>query len=258
MHHTKEKARHSRSRKSGNNFRSCARHESGYMNMKLVRSLSRVGLKKYLFYPFAAVLLFMSAILTSCKDEVTVIVILTCGDKIVVGNGLTMLYTNMSIIKSSSYEETKKWTSSNPNVAEVDDAGKITTKSVGEATITVTVTITTHDGTTDSSSDSCTITVVEKPVSVTGVTLAGCIDELFVGEEFTLAATVEPADAANKEVVWTSDNPDVAEVDSNGKVAAKSSGNAVIIVSTKDGGKIATCIVKVASATSLNFLYEVR
>ena len=52
---------------------------------------------------------------------------------------------------------------------------------------------------------------------VTGVTLSETTKTIAIGEEFTLTATVAPADAADKTVMWTSDDSNVATVD-EGKV----------------------------------------
>ncbi len=70
-----------------------------------------------------------------------------------------------------------------------------------------------------------------------------------VGETEQLIATVVPADATNKAVTWKSSNTEVATVDSNGKVTAKKVGTAEVTVTTKDGNKTATCIVKVTANT---------
>ena len=51
-----------------------------------------------------------------------------------------------------------------------------------------------------------------------------------------LTATVEPGDAANKNVTWTSSNPEVATVDANGVVTAVANGTATITATTEDGG----------------------
>lgn len=80
---------------------------------------------------------------------------------------------------------------------------------------------------------------------VTGVTLNKTSIILNEGSTTTLVATVTPNDATNKDVTWSSSNTSVATVNSSGKVTAKSSGNAVITVTTDDGGFTATCNVKV-------------
>ena len=66
------------------------------------------------------------------------------------------------------------------------------------------------------------------------------------GESEMLVATVLPADATNKEVTWTSSDDHVAMVD-NGKVMPMGVGNAVITVTTDDGGYTAQCNVTVTN-----------
>lgn len=73
--------------------------------------------------------------------------------------------------------------------------------------------------------------------------------ELTEGEEVTLIATVNPDNATNKNVTWSSTNPSVASV-SDGNVKALREGNTTIMVWTQDGGKIATCELNVIKAES--------
>lgn len=86
------------------------------------------------------------------------------------------------------------------------------------------------------------------PVAVTGVTLDKTTAELTVGEgTVTLAATVAPADAANKTVTWTSSDETVATV-ADGVVTPVAAGEATITVTTQDGTKTAVCVVTVKAA----------
>jgi uncharacterized protein YjdB/formylglycine-generating enzyme required for sulfatase activity len=64
------------------------------------------------------------------------------------------------------------------------------------------------------------------------------------GATQTLTATVSPSNATNKAVTWISSNTGVATV-SGGVVIAVSAGTAVIVATTADGGKTATCVVTV-------------
>lgn len=82
-------------------------------------------------------------------------------------------------------------------------------------------------------------------VAVTGVELNKTSVELNVSATEQLAATVNPMDATNKNVLWSSSNNAVATVE-NGLVTAVAEGEAVITVETEDGGFKATCNVKVA------------
>lgn len=81
-------------------------------------------------------------------------------------------------------------------------------------------------------------------VPVTGVKLNQTSAELAVGETLKLIPTVEPTDATNQNVRWTSSNTEVATVE-NGVVTAVKAGKAIITVTTDDGAKKATCTVTV-------------
>lgn len=67
-----------------------------------------------------------------------------------------------------------------------------------------------------------------------------------VGDDETLVATVEPANATVKTVTWSSDDSDVATVDSTGKVTGVAAGTATITVTTVDGDFTDECEVTVA------------
>ena len=93
----------------------------------------------------------------------------------------------------------------------------------------------------------------ERTIAVTGVSLNKTELSLVVGSNETLTATVEPATATNKAVTWKSSKPAIAEVDETGKVTAKQVGTATITVTTNDGGKTATCEVKVLALYSITY-----
>ncbi|MBQ9521358.1 MAG: leucine-rich repeat protein [Oscillospiraceae bacterium] len=82
---------------------------------------------------------------------------------------------------------------------------------------------------------------------VSGVTLDESSLMLMPGQSVLLSASVQPDDAQNKKVTWSSDNPAVASVDELGIVKAISDGSAKISVTTEDGGKTAFCTVSVVS-----------
>lgn len=81
--------------------------------------------------------------------------------------------------------------------------------------------------------------------SVTSVSLNYTTKELAVGDTLRLIATVNPENASNKETSWKSNNANIASVDDNGKITAKSVGKATITVTTKDGEKTAACEITV-------------
>ena len=89
-------------------------------------------------------------------------------------------------------------------------------------------------------------------VPVEGVKLDKNELPLTVGDSATLTATVEPAEATNKNVTWTSDNEEVATV-IDGKVTAVAAGTANITVTTEDGEYTATCVVTVSEKPADSF-----
>ena len=130
------------------------------------------------------------------------------------------------------------WSSDKTDVATVDGAGKVTAVKPGEAVVTVT----TEDG---GKTATCKVTVKAKAVNVTEVTLDKTELTLTEGETETLTATVKPDNADNRKVTWSSDKTEVATVDGAGRVTAVKAGEAVVTVTTEDGGKTATCKVTV-------------
>lgn len=95
-----------------------------------------------------------------------------------------------------------------------------------------------------------TVFVVKaEKILVTKITLDSTKETLAVGDNVALAETVEPSDALDDSVVWSSSNPKVATVDQNGNVTGVAPGTAVITVKAKDGsGKYATCTITVVQS----------
>ena len=130
------------------------------------------------------------------------------------------------------------WSSDKTEVATVDGDGNVTAVKPGEAVVTVT----TEDG---GKTATCKVTVKAKAVNVTEVTLDKTELTLTEGETETLTATVRPDNADNRKVTWSSDKTDVATVGGDGRVTAVKAGEAVVTVTTEDGGKTASCKVTV-------------
>lgn len=89
--------------------------------------------------------------------------------------------------------------------------------------------------------------------NVTGVSLDQNTATIDDGDTLQLTETVEPSNAANKSVTWSSSNTSVATV-SNGLVTGVSPGTAVITVTTVQGGYTATCTVTVIAVQRTNFV----
>ena len=147
-------------------------------------------------------------------------------------------------------DKTVKWSSSNAEVAAVDSNGKVTAKKAGTAVITAT--------SSNRKTASCTVTVKQKEIAITGIGLNKSTTSLTEGESETLTATIAPSNATgDKTVKWSSSNAEVAAVDSNGKVTAKKAGTAVI-TATSSNRKTASCTVTVKQKDTYTGLRDVN
>ena len=149
----------------------------------------------------------------------------------------------------TTYSKNVSWSSSNSAVATVSADGTVTAKSAGTAIITAT----SENGMTAS----CTITVEKKFIPITEVYLDKSSATLTEGETTALTATVLPENTTDsKNVSWSSSNSEVAIVDANGTVTAKSAGTAVITAITENG-KTASCTVTVNKKDTYTGLRDV-
>ena len=132
------------------------------------------------------------------------------------------------------------WQSDDPSIAIVDDQGLVTGISVG----TTLIKATTNDGTNLMAF--CIVNVTPKQVKSIIIDK----DEMTLerGESAQLSVTVYPQDADDSSVEWSSENNEVATVDSKGTVVAISSGTTIIRATTNDGSNLtAECQVIVTS-----------
>ena len=151
--------------------------------------------------------------------------------------------TSLTLTKGKTYtlkttvtgtNKAVSWSSSNSSVASVDKNGKVTAKTKGTATITAKV---------DGVSASCKVTVNE-PAKTT-IKLDKTKITLGAGEPCTLKATVSPS----QKVTWTSSNPKLVKVDSNGKLTVTKDifnyfeVEQTVKITAKAGNATATCTV---------------
>lgn len=89
------------------------------------------------------------------------------------------------------------------------------------------------------------LTPVTPETPVAGVSLNKSVLDLFAGDSEVLIATIEPADATNTAVFWSSSDDSVATVNQSGLVTGIAKGTAIITVTTEDGSFTASCEVNV-------------
>ena len=135
------------------------------------------------------------------------------------------------------------WASSNTAVATVSVVKEkliLAAIAQGEAVITAT----TIEGNNLKASFALNVEPLE-PVPATGVTLAPTATIMVVDDVLKLTATIAPATATHRKLIWESDDTDIATVDADGNVTALAPGTAKITVTTVDGDFSASCNVEV-------------
>ena len=138
---------------------------------------------------------------------------------------------------------TLNWESSNENVATVAQDGTVTVVGEGTATITVTLNDQLEGGVYTATA---TVNGLGN-MAVTGISVDPTVIDTYVGAApVEITAVVEPANASNKNIIWTSSDENVATVD-NGVVTGVGAGTATITATTEDGGFTATATVNVVT-----------
>ena len=153
------------------------------------------------------------------------------------------------IIEVGDYGPSYK--TSDENITLVDDEIKATKKHTeSENTRIALVAINKDNNYYISSLSDFYVTVTEAPtIDLIDLTVAPTMVNLDIGKDIQLSAVKQPANAPGS-LVWESDKPDVATVDSNGVVTAVDKGEATITVTC--GDKKATCTVLVAHEHDFN------
>ncbi len=158
---------------------------------------------------------------------------------LVAQNGTKRL--GVSVEPSYAENQSVTWTSSDPSVASVDDNGIVTGHKAGAS---CTITAVSKDN--SNAVSSCTVFV---PNAVNSITLNKTSLDIMVEETFQLTYEVDPQDTPYKDVIWTSSNPSVASVASDGivtGVAASETPVTITATSVATPSVSASCTVYVS------------
>ena len=144
---------------------------------------------------------------------------------------------NAVVEPNDAANKTLEWVSDNPDIATVDQDGNVTGVNNGNATITVSA----KDG--SGVSASCVVQVIG--IQVKAISIPSSLS-IIKTNSTKIVATVNPENAENANLKWTSNNPEVASVDQEGNVKGLKVGNAIIKAEATDGSSTsASCYLTV-------------
>ena len=124
------------------------------------------------------------------------------------------------------------YSSSNPNVATIDDKGVIHALTSGTTTITAIAQ-------ENSVQNSIEINVFSP---VTGISIDQTEIYMPVGDNFKINAYIEPEDANNPNIIYKSENEDIATIDESGIITAVKEGETIISAISEENESIeSTC-----------------
>ena len=141
-----------------------------------------------------------------------------------------------SVMPENATDKTVSWSSSDETLASVDQNGYVKALAAGVASITAQA---------GDKTASCTVTINQLHVSVGSIILNKTSLFLVEGDSETLVATVQPDNASNKTVTWSSSDESIATVNEQGKVTAVKEGYATITAKAED--KTVECQVTVSN-----------
>lgn len=145
-------------------------------------------------------------------------------------------------VQPASFTGKIVWKSSNTDVASVSGNGLVTAVGPGTCIISATA---------GNRHVSATVTVLPARVRVSGVSFDKTEHKIPVRGTAKLTATIAPADATVKTLVWTSDDPGIASVSRTGIVTAVSVGTTTIRATSVDGNHSAEITVTVTPSAEL-------
>lgn len=147
------------------------------------------------------------------------------------------------ILPESASDNTIIYTLKDYGVVDLNElTGAVTAKKTGSTVLTATV---------GKLSSSINITVKDSVKHVQSIVLAETSKTIYQGEKYKITPTISPSDADNQNVVYSSNNKNVAVVLPDGTVVGENPGNAIITVETVDGNLTAEFSITVLEATGM-------
>lgn len=164
-----------------------------------------------------------------------------------------LLGTQKEITAHSYNANITSWVVADPNIVSVSATGLDTDVSV--ATVTplavgsTTITVRNSNG----KEVEITAEVYDEYIHVVEVTISHKRKIIGVGESFQLTAKINPDNAMNKDVIWISEDTEIATISNTGVITGLKEGRVYVEVRSVDGDKYSRCLVTVIKKDIINF-----
>lgn len=141
----------------------------------------------------------------------------------------TTFQIEAAVLPENATDKKISYSSSDKNIAAVNEKGLIFANSVGVATITLKA--------ADGVSKTISVTVTAARINVTEIAVSSTDENISIvkGRTHRLNATVKPDNATDKTLTYSSGHEDIASVDTNGLITAKKVGAAALTITAADG-----------------------
>lgn len=169
--------------------------------------------------------------------------------------GAEYLFNAMVEPDNATDRDNLLWYSENDNVATIDENGLVTAKKSGTTTITVIdrarkassqciieVTNPNNNHRSNSLAQFSNNASVQQPISVTSIQITNSPDFL-LGMSTQINVDIQPGDALNKELYWSSSDINVATVDNYGLVRVVGWGICTITVTSAENSNVSSSLV---------------
>lgn len=133
------------------------------------------------------------------------------------------------------------WNSNNTSIATVNENGEV--KALKEGTVKIT------SKSTNGKEDSIELNIKNPEIKISNIILNETNISMNIGDTKQITITIEPNNATNKTITWTSLNENIATVE-NGKVTAITEGT-TDITATSENGITSTCKVNVINPNKI-------
>lgn len=140
-----------------------------------------------------------------------------------------------NVLPDNAFNNTVLWSTSDDNVASIDEYGELSLKADGDIYIKASL------QENPLISDSVFVrSRVQATELIVGVTTGD--SNLIAGNTIRLFAHIDPMDASNKDVIWSVSDTVIATIDELGYVTGKSAGTITISATTTDGSNLTSTI----------------